>query len=87
MQLSFIPNDTYTAIRIGSDYYISEVLAQEGATIEGAEVIRAKTDYAFSVDVNPSLTVTDSEGATYAKVVQSTFHVQFIAQLPPYNSI
>ena len=87
MLLSFSLNDIYTAARIGSDYYIA-VGVGEPSTVEGAnEVIRAQTDYPFTVDVNPSLTVTDSNGLVLQKVVQSAFHVQFIAQLPPYITI
>lgn len=84
MLLSFSLNDTYTAARFGSEYYIA-VGTGEPSTVTGAdEVIRAQTDYPFTVDVNPSLTVTDSNGLVLQKVVQSVFNVQFIAQLPPY---
>ena len=78
----------YTAIRIGSNYYISASLAPHDAEIAGVdEILHAQTDYSFSVETDQVDTITDNYGTIYEKVIDSIFRVNFIASLPPYVSL
>lgn len=89
MLINFEVNDVYVVIRNGSDYYIKKFEPQSQIIVNSQhnEVIIAKTEYKFDVDVDTNTSMSDAENNSYAKVVNSTFKVHMIAQLPPYQTI